>query len=125
MESELPSELTGDVDGLVQAFEATARRADIIYRTLERQQENGQGARDLEARIASLQASGRTVSADERALIEALSAQLAATRRADELRDRFFTTMERMVAELGTIDWESSACRRPRRPQRSSRWPAS
>ena len=40
MESELPSELTNDVDALVTAFEATARRADIIYRTLERQQEN-------------------------------------------------------------------------------------
>jgi hypothetical protein len=36
----------------------------------------------------------------------ALSAQLAAARRAEELRDRFFTTMERMVAELGTIDSE-------------------
>ena len=36
--------------------------------------------------------------------MEALTAQLAASRRAEELRDRFFTTMERMVAELGTID---------------------
>jgi hypothetical protein len=106
MESELPSELTGDIDGLVQAFEATARRADIIYRTLERQTENGQGARDLAARIAALKARGDTVSEDERALVTALSAQLAAARRAEELRDRFFTTMERMVAELGTIDSE-------------------
>jgi hypothetical protein len=106
MESELPSELTDDVDALVQAFEATARRADIIYRTLERQQDNGQGARDLAARIAQLRARGPAVSADERALIEALSAQLAAAQRAEELRDRFFTTMERMVAELGTIDSE-------------------
>jgi gas vesicle protein len=38
--------------------------------------------------------------------VEALTAQLTATRRAEELRDRFFTTMERMVAELGTIDSE-------------------
>jgi hypothetical protein len=106
VESELPSELTGDVDGLVTAFEATARRADIIYRTIERQAENGQSARDLEARIASLRASGRTSSADDQALGEALNAQLAATRKAEELRDRFFTTMERMVAELGTIDSE-------------------
>jgi hypothetical protein len=45
-------------------------------------------------------------SEDDRALLEALSAQLAAARRAEELRDRFFTTMERMVAELGTIDSE-------------------
>ncbi|MEA2411092.1 MAG: hypothetical protein QOC77_1653 [Thermoleophilaceae bacterium] len=105
-ESELPSDLTNDVDGLVTAFEATARRADIIYRTIERQTENGQGARDLEARLATLQASGRTVSDDDKALIEALTAQLTATRRAEELRDRFFTTMERMVAELGTIDSE-------------------
>lgn len=105
MESELPSELTNDVDGLVTAFEATARRADIIYRTLERQQENGQGAADLAARIDQLQRSGRT-GADDRALVEALTAQLAAARRAEELRDRFFTTMERMVAELGTIDSE-------------------
>jgi hypothetical protein len=106
VESELPSELTTDVDALVSAFEATARRADIIYRTLERQQENGQGAADLEARIASLRAAGRVSSEDDRALLEALSAQLAAARRAEELRDRFFTTMERMVAELGTIDSE-------------------
>jgi hypothetical protein len=106
MESELPSELTEDIDALVQAFEATARRADIIYRTLERQQENGQGARDLAARIAQLQAAGATASPDQQALVEALSAQLAAARRAEELRDRFFTTMERMVAELGTIDSE-------------------
>ena len=105
-ESELPSELTGDVDALVTAFEATARRADIIYRTIERQQENGQGAADLEARLASLRAAGRVESDDDRALLEALSAQLAAARRAEELRDRFFTTMERMVAELGTIDSE-------------------
>jgi signal transduction histidine kinase len=106
MESELPSELTGDIDALVQAFEATARRADIMYRTLERQQENGQGAADLSARIAQLRASGRTASQDEQALIAALEAQLSAARRAEELRDRFFTTMERMVAELGTIDSE-------------------
>jgi hypothetical protein len=106
LESELPSELTGDIDALVQAFEATARRADIIYRTLERQTENGQGARDLAARIAALHARGDTISEDERALVAALSAQLSAARRAEELRDRFFTTMERMVAELGTIDSE-------------------
>src|SRR3954452_24597156 len=106
VESELPSELTGDVDGLVAAFEATARRADIIYRTIERQHENGQGAADLEARLETLRASGRTSSDDDRALVEALTAQLGAARRAEELRDRFFTTMERMVAELGTIDSE-------------------
>jgi hypothetical protein len=105
MESELPSDLTGDVDGLVSAFEATARRADSIYRTLERQRENGQDAGALEARLAALQRSGRT-GADDKALADALGAQLAATRRAEELRDRFFTTMERMVAELGTIDSE-------------------
>jgi cell division protein ZapA (FtsZ GTPase activity inhibitor) len=106
MESELPSELTGDIDALVQAFEATARRADIMYRTLERQQENGQGAADLDGRIAQLRASGRALSEDEKALVTALNAQLSAARRAEELRDRFFTTMERMVAELGTIDSE-------------------
>jgi hypothetical protein len=106
MESELPAELTGDVDGLVTAFEATARRADIIYRTIERQADNGQGAAALQARIAELQQSGRTSSPDDQALVQALTAQLTATRRAEELRDRFFTTMERMVAELGTIDSE-------------------
>jgi gas vesicle protein len=106
MESELPSELTQDVDSLVTAFEATARRADIIYRTLERQQENGQGADALALRIEALRRSGRSVSEDDRALVGALSAQLGAARRAEELRDRFFTTMERMVAELGTIDSE-------------------
>jgi hypothetical protein len=105
-ESSLPSDLTSDVDALVTAFEATARRADIIYRTIERQAQNGQSAAELEARMASLKASGRTQSDDDRALMEALSAQLTATRRAEELRDRFFTTMERMVAELGTIDSE-------------------
>jgi hypothetical protein len=105
MESELPSDLTEDVDALVTAFEATARRADIIYRTLERQQANGQGASDLSRRIEQLKRSGRS-GEDDKALIEALSAQLAAARRAEELRDRFFTTMERMVAELGTIDSE-------------------
>jgi hypothetical protein len=105
MESELPSELTGDVDALVTAFEATARRADIIYRTLERQASNGQGAADLEVRIEQLRRSGRT-GEDDRALVAALTAQLSAARRAEELRDRFFTTMERMVAELGTIDSE-------------------
>ncbi len=68
MESELPSELTSDVDALVTAFEATARRADIIYRTLERQQENGQGADALAARIDQLSRSGRT-SDDDKALV--------------------------------------------------------
>ena len=106
MESELPSELLTDVDGLVTAFEATARRADIIYRTIERQTSNGQSSAELEVRIARLQNSERELSADDRALLEALTAQLSASRRAEELRDRFFTTMERMVAELGTIDSE-------------------
>jgi hypothetical protein len=105
-ESELPSDLTSDVDALVTAFEATARRADIIYRTIERQAQNGQSASELEARMASLRSAGRTSSDDDKALLEALTAQLTATRRAEELRDRFFTTMERMVAELGTIDSE-------------------
>lgn len=104
-ESELPSDLSADVDSLVVAFEATAGRADRIYRTLERQAANGQGAAALDARIASLRASGRS-GADDRALLEALTAQLEAARRAEALRDRFFTTMERMVAELGTIDSE-------------------
>jgi hypothetical protein len=106
MESELPSDLTGDVDALVQAFEATARRADSIYRTLERQRENGQGADALAARIVSLERREGEASADEKSLLDALGAQLAAARRAEELRNRFFTTMERMVAELGTIDSE-------------------
>jgi hypothetical protein len=106
MESELPSELTGDVDALVQAFEATARRADSIYRTLERQRDNAQDADALAARIDALRRAGRVGSDDDKALLAALGAQLAAARRAEELRDRFFTTMERMVAELGTIDSE-------------------
>jgi hypothetical protein len=106
MESSLPSDLTDDVDALVTAFEATARRADIIYRTIERQTENGQSGDALEARIATLKGSGKPLSADDQALADALSAQLTATRKAEELRDRFFTTMERMVAELGTIDSE-------------------
>ena len=83
-----------------------ARRADIIYRTIERQTENGQSGDALEARIATLKGSGKPLSADDQALADALSAQLTATRKAEELRDRFFTTMERMVAELGTIDSE-------------------
>src|SRR3954466_16373965 len=80
MESELPSELTGDVDALVQAFEATARRADIMYRTIERRTENGQGAAELAVRIDALQSRGAAMSEDEKALMEALTAQLAATR---------------------------------------------
>ena len=106
MESELPSDLLADVDALVTAFEATARRADIIYRTIERQAENGQSAAELEVRIARLRNSARALTADEQALLEALTAQLSAAQRAEELRDRFFSTMERMVAELGTIDSE-------------------
>ena len=105
-ESELPSDLLADVDSLVGAFEATARRADIIYRTIERQASNGQDSASLEVKIARLKHSERALSADDQALLDALSAQLVATRRAEELRDRFFTTMERMVAELGTIDSE-------------------
>jgi hypothetical protein len=110
-DSELPSDLTADVDALVQAFEATAKRADRIYRTLERQRANGQDAEALSRRVAELRrraggGGGRAPSEDEKALVEALTAQLAAARRAEELRDRFFTTMERMVAELGTIDSE-------------------
>jgi hypothetical protein len=105
VESELPSDLLADVDALVQAFEATARRADSIYRTLERQQANGQGSGAVAARIQQLERSGRS-GEDDRALVAALSAQLAASQRAEQLRDRFFTTMERMVAELGTIDSE-------------------
>ena len=109
-ESELPADLTGDVDALVGAFEATAKRADRIYRTLERQRANGQDAEALSRRLAELQrrsgGGGGTPSADEHALVEALTAQLDATRRAEVLRDRFFTTMERIIAELGTIDSE-------------------
>ena len=107
VDSELPSDLTADVDALVQAFEATALRADRIYRTIERQRSNGQDAAALERRLAELRArESGAASEDEKALMEALTAQLAATRRAEDLRDRFFTTMERMVAELGTIDAE-------------------
>ena len=64
MESELPSELTGDVDALVQAFEATARRADIMYRTLERQTENRRA--DLAVRIDQLQSRGAAASEERR-----------------------------------------------------------
>ena len=70
-------------------------------------EENGQGAADLALRIDQLSVGrARRPATDEKELVDALSAQLAASRRAEELRDRFFTTMERMVAELGTIDSE-------------------
>jgi hypothetical protein len=106
-ESDVPSGLTSDVDALVTAFEATARRADRIYRTLERQRSNGQDAMALAERINEVsQRAGSSPSPDQTALIEALKAQLDATRRAESLRDRFFTTMERIIAELGTIDSE-------------------
>jgi hypothetical protein len=94
-------DVAADVDALVAAMDASARRAQLISSTLAEQARNGQDADSLRRRIGDLQR--RTQDADVRALIGDLEAQREATVRLRDRLERFEVGMERICASLGLL----------------------
>ena len=94
--ADLPfDEVAGEVDVFVRAAEETARRAQLLYEYLA-----DHDPRAVDARLASLRASGDP---SKQALLEAVEAQSRALARGAQQLDRFYTEMERIGVELGNV----------------------
>lgn len=95
------TDVSADVDALVEAMETSARRAQLISSTLNDLAAGGQDPRSLERRLAELQP--RAGEPDVAALMADLTAQREATLRLADKLDRFQVGMERIVASLGLM----------------------
>ena len=94
-------DVSADVDALVAAMDTSARRAQLIHKTLADQHAAGQDADRLAHRIETLrpQASDRDIAA----LITDLTAQRDATVRLQDKLDRFTVGMQRICVALGLL----------------------
>jgi hypothetical protein len=97
--ADLPfEEVSGEVDGFVRVAERTAGRAELLYEYLADEDPDRVDRRLTEVR-------GQLEAGDEskRPLVEALTAQVDALRKAVRKLDDFYTEMERVAVELGNI----------------------
>ncbi len=92
--AELPyDEVATEVDGFIVAMDRTAGRAQLLYEALE-----DTPPYNVERRLQEVQGDpGRAE------LAEALTMQLAASRRMESQLQRFYDELERMLVELDTV----------------------
>jgi hypothetical protein len=95
------SDVSADVDALVEAMETSARRAQLISSTLNDLAAGGQDPRSLDKRLAELQP--RASEPDVAALMADLRAQRDASLRLADKLERFQVGMERIVASLSLM----------------------
>src|SRR3954469_14971708 len=96
-QADLPlTDVSNEVDGLVRAMETLARRAQTLWDYL-----GSQNKAAIEGRIAQLEASG---DAQGKPVVEALKQQLTALEQLDQQLQKFFASMEHIVASLGTMN---------------------
>lgn len=95
------TDVSADVDALVDAMETSARRAQLIASTLHDLAASGQDPRSIEQRLVELRP--RAADADVAALIADLTAQQEATLRLTDKLQRFEVGMQRIVASLGLM----------------------
>jgi hypothetical protein len=94
--ADLPYEdAIAEVDAFVLAMEATARRAQLLYETLDQTPPNG-----VEARLAEVRAANDPARAQ---LVDALANQLSVLRRCETQLQGFYDQMEQILVELDTI----------------------
>lgn len=97
--ADLPfEEVSGEVDGFVRVAERTAQRAELLFEYLQDEDPDRVDRRLTEVR-------GQVEAGDEskRPLVEALTAQIEALRKAVRKLEDFYTEMERVAVELGNI----------------------
>jgi uncharacterized coiled-coil protein SlyX len=92
--ADLPyDEVVEEVDGFVAAMDATALRAQMLYEALA-----DTPPQQVAARLESARGEGTS-----QELVEALATQLSTLDRMQRQLDRFYSEMERMIVELGTV----------------------
>jgi len=96
--AELPfEEVSGEVDGFVRVAERTAARAELLFEYLEDEDPDR-----VRRRLATVSEEAKSDSSKQ-PLLDALTAQVDALRRAEKKLDDFYTQMERVCVELGNI----------------------
>jgi hypothetical protein len=96
-QADLPlAEVSSEVDGLVRALETLAKRAQTLWEYLA-----SQNPQAIEARIAQLEQSGDP---QGKPIVDALRQQLDALTALDKQLQKFFASMEHIVASLGTMN---------------------
>jgi hypothetical protein len=97
--ADLPfAEVSQEVDTFVRAAERTADRAQLLYEYLADQDQVR-----VEERLRTVRAAAASGDESQRALADALAAQLDAMRLAAGKLQRFYTEMERIAVELGNV----------------------
>jgi hypothetical protein len=97
--ADLPFTEVGDeVDTFVRAAETTAGRAELLYEYL-----TDQDPRYVEERLRAVRVAAESGNASQKALADALAAQLEAMHKAEHKLQGFYTEMERIAVELGNI----------------------
>jgi hypothetical protein len=97
--ADLPfSEVSQEVDTFVRAAERTAGRAELLYEYLADQDQVR-----VEERLRTVRAAAAAGDESQRALADALAAQLEAMGLAAAKLKGFYTEMERIAVELGNV----------------------
>jgi hypothetical protein len=96
--ADLPfEEVSGEVDGFVRVAERTAARAELLFEYLA-----DEDPERVRRRLATVTEEAKT-DPGKQPLVDALTAQVDALRRAERKLDDFYTQMERVCVELGNI----------------------
>ena len=97
--ADLPfEEVSGEVDGFVRVAEQTAARAELLFEYLE-----DEDPRRVERRLDEVRRECEAGDTSKQPLFDALTAQMEALRRAERKLGDFYTQMERVAVELGSI----------------------
>jgi chromosome segregation ATPase len=97
--ADLPfAEVSDEVDTFVRAAEKTAGRAQLLYEYL-----TDQDPRYVEERLRAVKLAAESGNESQKALADALTAQLDGMRKAEHKLQGFYTEMERIGVELGNI----------------------
>jgi chromosome segregation ATPase len=97
--ADLPfSEVSDEVDTFVRAAEKTAERAQLLYEYL-----TDQDPRQVEERLRAVRLAAESGNESQKALADALAAQLEGMHKAQHKLQGFYTEMERIAVELGNV----------------------
>ena len=97
--ADLPfEEVSGEVDGFVRVAERTAQRAELLFEYLQDEDPDR-----VDRRLTEVRAQAEAGDESKRPLVEALTAQIDALRKAVRKLEDFYTEMERVAVELGNI----------------------
>lgn len=97
--ADLPfSEVSDEVDTFVRSAERTAGRAELLYEYV-----TDQDPSEVQRRLQAVEIAASTGDPSQKALADALRAQLEALHKAHHKLQGFYSEMERIAVELGNI----------------------